>query len=395
MFTILLNLAGFYYVSIKIIEYNSLFSLVFLVLVALSVWRDGFKPAKYYLFAWSFFVLGMIIFQLVKLELFPDHFITENILQISSTATIFFMAFAMAKKINIYIEKRDEAMQLALQTSLQNEKLIARQNKLLESRVTERTKDLEQTIDTLKRQQKELGDANKFKDKIFSVISHDLKSPLSTLSGLLDLLRIKSLNEHEKDKILDNLELALENTRELLDDILSWVIKKQDTNSKHTDINVYDLVEDIFKLFNFQATSKKIEMVNKAEKDVLIFWDKNTLQTVLRNLVSNAIKFSPIYGKVEISMQTTSGEVIIKVKDNGVGIPLDVQEKILNENEYYSTRGTKNEKGTGLGLILCKEFLNKNSANISIDSFPGEGSSFIIHISTTKSISLIESSAIA
>lgn len=373
-----LNLAGIQYVSLKLLEYNSIVVLVFLLLIAVQARGGGFKPSKYYLFAWSFFVMGFITFILRENGLIGTSHVVGNILQISSTITILFMSFALSKKINIYIEIRNEAQELALKTALENEKLMSSQNQLLEAKVNQRTEDLEQTIATLSKQQKDLYEGSKFKDKVFSIISHDLKSPISSLAGMLKLMKTKSLNEMEKKKVIDALEQALKSTKYLLDNILAWAHKHEEQEIE--EIEVSELIEEIFNLFSYQAELKGINLINTIEKGFYIEANKNMLQLVLRNLVSNAIKFTNKSGVVEISMKQDYLNLFLYIKDNGIGMSSEARSNLFKANNHMTTRGTENEKGTGLGLKLCKEFLDKYNGHLDADSVEGEGTTFTIKL---------------
>ena len=226
LLTMLLTLIGEFSLAINLFKINTLTTLLFLMIIAISVWKIGFEPAKYFLYAWSFFVVSFVIFLLKDATLIPINIFTEKILQVGSTLTIITMSFALGRKISIYIEKRNEAQAIALKTAIENQKLTTNQNKMLEMRVNEKTRDLEQSINILQQQREELKSANNFKNKVFSVIGHDLKSPLSTLNGLVTLLHSKSLKEDEKNNALKNIDLALNSTRDLLENILAWAHQK-------------------------------------------------------------------------------------------------------------------------------------------------------------------------
>lgn len=376
-----LNLASIQFLSLKLLLYNSTVVLIFLLLVGVRAWKGGFKPSKYYLLAWSFFVVGFITFILRENGLIKTNHFIENILQISSTVTILFMSFALSKKINIYIAIRNDAQDLALKTAIEHDKLISNQNQLLEAKVNQRTEDLEQTIATLSKQQKDLHEANNFKDKVFSIISHDLKSPISSLAGLLNVMKTKSLNEKEKVKVVDTLEQALKSTKYLLDNILAWAHKSDEKEIE--EIEIYELTEEIFDLFSYQAELKSINLINNIEKGFHIEANKNMLQLVLRNLVSNAIKFTKRYGAVEISMKQDYLNLFLYIKDNGIGMSKEHMSNLFKANSHMSTRGTDNEKGTGLGLKLCKEFLDKYNGYLKVESTVGEGTTFIIKLNNT------------
>ena len=371
---------GWHYLASQIILYNAIVTLFFLMFVAMKVWLGGYEPAKYYLFAWSFFVAGIIVFFLREISLMPTNVIINNVLQIGSTVSILFMSFALSKKINIYIETRNQAKELALQTALENERLISDQNQLLEAKVTERTIDLKETVATLQKQSADLDEANTFKDKIFSIISHDLKSPIATLAGLLQVLKLKTLSETEKNKVVVNLEIALKATKILLDNMLAWSVKSDRKSLDTEELSLRDVVDEVLSLFQYQAESKNIHLRNLIEGNYFFYANKNMIQLVLRNLISNSIKFTPKNGLVEVGMEPNIPNLILYIKDTGIGMSKDFMEILFKSNVHTSTRGTENEKGTGLGLKLCKEFLEQMNGSLSVESQPGLGTTFTINL---------------
>jgi signal transduction histidine kinase len=385
---ILLGLIGYGSLAVKLILYNSVMGLFFLMFLAVKSWNSGFRPAKYYMLAWSFYVIGVTISLLIDATVVELDKSVPQILQVGSTVSIFLMSFALSKKINIYIDGRNEAQELALKTALENEKLITNQNQLLEARVQQRTIDLEQIISTLSKQRQDLHDANNFKDKIFSIISHDLKSPITSLAGLLQIMKLKSLNEEERSKAINSLEIALKGTKTLLDNILAWANKKPSKVEENEEIELKDLVNEIFQIFDFQASTKNILLRNLIEIDFHILSNKNMLQLVLRNLVSNALKFTPKKGTIEIGIRQDYLNLEIYVKDSGIGMSEEIRSNLFNSNQHNSTRGTENEKGTGLGLKLCKEFLDKYNGSISVKSKPKKGTT--ITVSLKNAIPVLE-----
>jgi signal transduction histidine kinase len=385
---ILIDLIGYGALALKLMLYNTIMGLFFLMFLAVKSWTSGFKPAKYYMLAWSFHVVGVIVSLLADAMLIKVNMNIAEILQLSSTLSIFLMSFALSKKINIYIEGRNRAQEMALRTALENEQLIISQNHQLEARVHQRTIDLEQSISTLSRQRQDLHDANNFKDKIFSIISHDLKSPITSLAGLLQIMKMKSLNEEERSKAIDSLEIALKGTKNLLDNILAWANTKPAKHEENDEIELKQLVNDIFQLFLFQASNKNIELKNLIETDFHILSNRNMLQLVLRNLVSNALKFTPKNGYIEVGMRQDFLNVEIFVKDTGIGMNEEIQENLFKSNRHNTTRGTENEKGTGLGLKLCKEFLDKYNGNIHVHSVLKKGTT--ITISLKNAIPVLE-----
>ena len=375
---IIMCLIGRDFYTTQLLFYNSLTGLFFLMFLAITAYKDGYKPARFYLMAWSFFVIGMITSFLREIDLISLNFLVENILQITSTLSIMFMSFALGKKINVYIDKRNEAQEMALKSALQNEKLIANQNLILESKVNQRTHDLEQTINTLKKQGKDLEEANNFKTKILSIISHDLKSPISSLAGLLQVMRLKTLNEKERSDAVNSLEIALKGTKNLLDNILAWANKSGNKKDELVEIEIHNVISEVMELFQFQSATKDIQLVNRAAKGFHIFANENMIRLVLRNLISNAIKFTPKRGKVEVGMRQNHLDFELYIKDSGMGMSEEVKRNLFQTGKHMTTRGTENEKGTGLGLLLCKEFVEKYNGTIKVESSFGKGSKFTI-----------------
>jgi len=141
-------------------------------------------------------------------------------------------------------------------------------------------------------------------------------------------------------------------------------------------INLNDLINNNISNLQFLADNKEINLHFEAEGDIYIITDENMINTVLRNLISNSIKFTHKGGKINIGSIVNPDEVIVSVKDNGIGIPQDAQRKLFKPEAFHSTEGTNNEKGSGLGLLLCKEFIEMHGGNIRINSEPGKGSKF-------------------
>ena len=383
---IISNLFHFAFLSTNLIIYNSMLGLLFLMFLAVKAWKDGYAPAKYFLLAWSFYVAGIFLSFLRDNNFIEVNVIIGNILQITSMMSILFMSFALSKKINIYIAKRNEAQELALIGAIENERLISNQNQLLEAKVNQRTIDLEQTITTLSKQRRDLKDANNFKDKVFSIISHDLKSPISTLAGMLNLMKLKSLSELERTNVIDKLEVALKSTKTLLDNILAWANKNEKSSRETEEVELHSCVEEILELSYHSANAKGISLKNLIEPNFHIIVNRDILQLILRNLISNAIKFTVKGGSVIVNMQVAFQDMSIEVKDTGIGMSHEMKMNLFKTNINTTTLGTENEKGTGLGLILCKEFVDKLNGELSVESEKGKGSSFNITLKDTVPI---------
>lgn len=228
----------------------------------------------------------------------------------------------------------------------------------------------------LKRRSAELEQLNQVKDKFFSIISHDLRSPINALAGVLDLLDRGALSQEDMTKHIRELRIRFNYTRTLLNNLLDWTLLQMDKlRIQVTEINLNELASENIQLLT-PVQSKSLEILNNIPENASVFADLSTINVVMRNLITNAMKFSNEGGRVELGALDTGKEWHVFVKDDGIGIPEDVQRILFTKTSPYSTRGTANEKGTGLGLILCKEFIEKNGGRIWVESTPGEGSTF-------------------
>ncbi|MBT1702721.1 tetratricopeptide repeat-containing sensor histidine kinase [Chryseosolibacter indicus] len=222
----------------------------------------------------------------------------------------------------------------------------------------------------------ELERLNQVKDKFFSIISHDLRSPINALAGLLDLLDKGAVKPEEFPIHIRELKTRFNHTRTLLNNLLDWTLLQMDKLNLHaTKIDIQKIVDENIQLLGAVQT-KQIQMINNVQSPTIAFADSNTVNLVIRNLMTNAIKFTNDGGSVVIASQEKDNECIISVTDNGIGMNHDVLRILFDKTAPYTTRGTANEKGTGLGLILCKEFVEKNGGRIWVESEVGKGSTF-------------------
>ena len=231
-----------------------------------------------------------------------------------------------------------------------------------------------------------LNALNKGKDKFFSIIAHDLKGPFGGLQQIGELLW---LNKHEitnetREKLTKALYQNSKNTFNLLDNLLKWASANSGLITyKPYQLNLHEIVLNNIRLFNSQVKLKNLRLSCDFDMDLFVYADFNMVDTVIRNLISNAIKFTPIDGRVEIvldEINETDNTCTIAIVDNGVGIGKDAQLKIFEIDSTVSTFGTNNEKGTGLGLKLCKEFLTINKGIIWIESNVNNGTSVYISL---------------
>lgn len=257
--------------------------------------------------------------------------------------------------------------------------------------IVDHTHELESISDVLPKQADELRDANEqlhtlnnMKDKFFSIIAHDLKSPLATLAGFSSLM-VSGYDKYDDKKRKDIIGMMNESavkTQEMLDNILQWVNSQSDRLKVNPeDIDIYRLVQDIY-LFNRELfVDKQIEFCNLILKNCNIITDCQMLKVVLRNIFSNAVKFTPRGGRVSVSCERMSHkQVRIDVSDTGKGIPDDVIKTLFKIDSTMTIAGTEGEKGSGLGLILCLEFIAKLGGEIWVSENSPEGTTMSIRL---------------
>lgn len=225
----------------------------------------------------------------------------------------------------------------------------------------------------------QLQELNATKDKFFSIISHDLKGPLNSFTSFSGLLinHTDSLSKDEIRMLAKDLDKSLKNLFDLLENLLEWS-RSQTGNIefKPEPFDLNQLLEGNKQLLEAQAQNKKISLVNLNQVPLHVHVHKHSINTVIRNLTSNAIKFTPEGGTITMNVIDKADELIISITDTGVGMPKDVLTRLFRIDTKHTTQGTANEKGTGLGLILCKEFVEKNGGRIWVESEVGKGSVF-------------------
>ena len=228
----------------------------------------------------------------------------------------------------------------------------------------------------LEEKQKELAESNAVKDKLFSIIAHDMKAPLNSLKGFLFLLNSKSLSANEQTELLKNIDNHFNHTSELIDNVLLWARTQMNGITIIKELVDVKLITDkAVELLQVQATKKEISIDNRTPSHKA-FADPNMLELVFRNLIGNAIKFTPQNGKVTISSIIENGTATFCIEDNGVGISKDAVQTLFRLDKTFTTLGTEKEKGSGLGLSLCKDFIARHEGNLWLESEVGIGTKF-------------------
>jgi len=231
----------------------------------------------------------------------------------------------------------------------------------------------------VEKQAEELKQLNATKDKFFSIIAHDLINPFQAILGLSSLL-IENYNEYgqqEIEEMLNDIESSSKRAYALLENLLIWgrsqtnLIKFQPEN-----IDLKEIVADNLALIKSQSNKKHLHVRSEINTPCFAFADKNMIDTVIRNLITNATKFTPQYGEIVISARKQDKKIEVSVKDTGVGMSARQRDNIFRIDSKMNTPGTENETGSGLGLILCKDFVEKNGGKILVESEEGKGSTF-------------------
>jgi len=240
----------------------------------------------------------------------------------------------------------------------------------------------------LKLSEEELRKANATKDKFISLLAHDLKNPLSSIMGFAEVLQSKdeAFSEEQRRSFAKVIRHSSRSMVDLIDDVLDWWHAQSGTLAVQAeDFDVKELIEAVLILPSGQAEKKDIELVTKIEDGLYAHADPKMIATVVRNLVSNAIKFSHRGKEVIVSAQKKHHQIIISIQDFGIGISEANQKKLFQVGHKFYTKGTENESGTGIGLILCKEFLEKNNSTIEVESAENKGTTFRFRLPASQS----------
>jgi len=245
--------------------------------------------------------------------------------------------------------------------------------------ITERRKAEE----AIKENESRLRELNATKDKFFSIIAHDLKSPFNSILGLSNMLadQVREKNHEGIEEYAGIIQKSTQRVFDLLMNLLEWSRSqtgRMEFSREYIELGV--LINEVIELLGESAHLKSITIIRELPRNMLVFADKAMISTILRNLISNAIKFTYPGGKIVISSDKKPDELMISISDNGIGIKKEVIDKLFRIDETYIAPGTQEEKGTGLGLILCKEFIEKHGGKIWVESEVDKGSTFYFTI---------------
>ncbi|HEU5289515.1 MAG TPA: HAMP domain-containing sensor histidine kinase, partial [Cyclobacteriaceae bacterium] len=290
-------------------------------------------------------------------------------------------------------EKLEEAKNKAQEENLL---LISKQNQILEVRVNQRTFELvektkiaEQLSNEYKLQSEELREVNIVKDRLFSIISHDLRSPLRQLHGILNLADKSQLSEAEIKELLCQVRTNLGVNIHMIDNLLFWA-RSQMSGAKVNcqDFVLFNIVETKFQFFKQSFDAKKLLTSNRIHHNLKINSDENIIALLIHNLLANAIKFCESGDTIIVGSELRESEVVIYVSDTGVGMTSEDVQNILGNNTF-TRHGTANEKGMGLGLKICKDLIHQLSGKLWLESKLGEGTTFYFSIPDKSQLQVV------
>lgn len=285
-------------------------------------------------------------------------------------------------KLEEIIKKRTDELQNKNALLIKQTDDLNNVNTLLEERqqkIEKQTEELRSQSENMQQTNDKLQQLNSTKDKLFSIIAHDLINPFSNILGFTDLLSnsYQELNDEDRQDIATNINISSKIIYELLENLLNWT-RSQTHRIKYEpeDINITPVIQSNISIQQNVADNKNITIVYQPHEEIIVYADENMLKTIIRNLLSNAIKFTCDNGQITISTKKTVEFAEISISDTGVGIEETVLNELFIVEKITTHRGTKGEKGSGLGLLLCKEFIEKNGGQIKINSISGVGSTF-------------------
>lgn len=260
-----------------------------------------------------------------------------------------------------------------------------KQKKLLSSKLQEQHKALLKQKQLIEAQTANLQKVNDLKDKLFAVIGHDLRSPVANLSNIIEMFEDGYLTADEVHDLMKNINPVVKSVQLTLSNLVEWAgsqIKGINVNSSNVDI--FLLGVEMEQTFLHALSGKELEFVNQAYPGRGAIADENHLKVILRNLISNAIKFTPNKGSITLGTTIENNELIISVADSGKGMSEDELKRLFFINTHFSHSGTSGEKGTGIGLLLCKELVELNGGQLKVKSAPGKGSTFFFNLPLVK-----------
>ncbi len=378
---------------IDLIGVTGTFILVYMLVAGFyAYYVKEYRPAKYFIWANLVLVVGAILFILKEMHLIQDNYFTRYIVQYGVMIQVLVFALGLASRLNQTQEELTketlEKERLAVEIEREKNEMSERQNEELQKQVEKQTwilldqnKRLADTIKNLRDSQDQLAELNKVKDKLFSIISHDLRNPLATMQSFLKLIteHHEKLSGEDRVKLMKEAQDSLDHVNQLLYNVLQWSKSQMQLLEFRPElIDVRLALEKGRRLLHLQAQLKQIEIIVDVPSSLNVFADKDMLDFMIRNIVNNAIKFSKKGSKIVLHGVESDLDVRICCKDEGVGMDEHTLQQIERSMLARSERGTSKERGTGLGILIVKEFMEKHGGAIAIESKVGFGTDFYL-----------------
>lgn len=398
--------------SFNLININSGLISIYALVIAITISIKGYRPAKFFLFSWSIFLIGVISFSLKIEGLLPSNNFTNYTMSIGTAIEVLFLSFALADRINTFRKEKEDAQQKTVEILKENERIVKEQNILLEEKVDERTNELNKTLTNLKETQSQLVDAEKMSSLglLTAGIAHEINNPINFVSSNINPLRqdlndlntlinkyeevIEEANIPEKSEeinrlkeeldydylktelvtIVDSIENGATRTAEIVSGLRNFS-RLDEVDLKKADIN--EGIESTLTLLKSKLSG--IELVKELNPLPIIECFPGKLNQVFMNIITNAIQAVESKnnsGKIIINSSNSNSFVYISIKDNGYGIDQQTQEKIFDP--FFTTKDVG--EGTGLGLSIVYSIIESHNGTIEVNSVVGEGTEFIIKI---------------
>ena len=339
------------------------------------------------------FELNFILFGILSVFFLQQ--IGMMVFSIGLSMVSYFVLSVLWKDYSFYLEAVEPGIYIAIQLftillifyglylikkeNAQFQFSVMAKNHVLENKnqqIQKKNKEIRYKAILLEEQTQKLQELHTVKNKLFSVIAHDLKAPIYALRNLFQYVNEHDLPADEIKTLVPDVVTDLNHTTDLMENLLHWAKTQMGgTTLRPALIEMTEISDKIVGLLRVQAQAKKIVIENKTPRNCYAYGDKDMISLVLRNLVSNAIKYTPVKGRVTVEVNESVSCLEVMVRDTGIGMTKEILNRV-NASEFYTSKGTCEEPGTGLGLMLCREFINRNGGQLRIESEPGRGSIF-------------------
>ncbi|KYG80204.1 sensor histidine kinase [Roseivirga echinicomitans] len=363
--SLLMSILSVFYNATELLMYGRILVLIAFpsyIAIGTRAYLRGYKTAQFYIIAWFPYILGLVVVTLRGAGLMPEYWFTTYGIELGGSLEAVLLSFALAARIK---GMRKEIAEKELEKEQFKTRLLGEQRIVLEKKVEERTQELQ--------------DANATKDKFFSIIAHDLRSPMIALQGVGQKLEY-FIRKDKQEKLLEmgaKIDQSIDQLNHLLNNLLNWATSQTGGVPHHpSKLDLDVLVKENIELYRSLAESKDINVVCEISVKYA-YADINTTSTIIRNLLSNALKFTGDEGEIRISTQQNEGMVEIEIEDQGMGMDEQTLSQLFRES-VKGELGQRGEKGFGLGLKLCKEFTQMNRGQISVTSKLNIGTTFTV-----------------